>query len=99
MTDAGGHRQGRNARDSTFGQFSVTDQATAGLAPGEAFDRPPERREDLRGEVVRAQRGGPGRLPPEGRTDDRRAAPGSLGIFRRGHEPEPDLEPPGVLED
>src|SRR5437870_4019523 len=68
-------------------------------AAPEAFDRPPERRQHLRRERVLAQRRGARRLPAERRPDDGGAAPGPFRILRRDDEPEPDLQPAGVLED
>src|SRR6267142_451495 len=69
------------------------------LAPAEALDRAPEGGQDLRRQRAPAKGGGAGRLPAEGSTHDGGTAPGPLGILRRHGEAEPDLEPPGILED
>src|SRR5687768_7628555 len=66
--------------------------------PAETLDRPPERRQDLRGQRVRAEGGGARRFPSEGGANDRRTAPRTVRIVGWGDEPEADLEAAGVLE-
>src|SRR5215208_7418089 len=72
--------------------------ARASLAPPEPLDSPSEGGHDLRGKVVRAERGGSGWLPAEGCARDRGCAPRPGGILRRDHRREADLEPPSILE-